>query len=367
MQFIDLKAQYQALKTDIDAQMKDVIDNCQFIMGPQVEKCEKALNQYTGAKHSLTCSSGTDAIVIGLMALGIGPGDEVIVPAFSFFATAEAVSLVGAKPIFVDVEDETYNIDISKVEAAITKKTKALMFVSLYGQTPDVDTLLQIGKKHNIHIMEDAAQSFGASYKGKKSCNLTPLSFTSFFPAKPLGCFGDGGAIFVNDEQYLQAVKEVRVHGQKERYVHSRIGINGRMDSLQCAVINAKLPKFEWEVQRRNEIGTAYTKAFLNLSDKIRPPRVAKDCGHVYGQYTLYVENRSGFEKFLKDKGVPTAIHYPAPMHKQAAYLKDYPNLNLPVSDRCSEHVISLPMHAYMSASDQAQVIETVVAAAKVI
>jgi UDP-2-acetamido-2-deoxy-ribo-hexuluronate aminotransferase len=367
MQFIDLKAQYQALKTEIDSQIQEVLNNCSFIMGPQVDKCERALEQYTGAKHALTCSSGTDALVIALMGVGIGPGDEVIVPAFSFFATAEAVTLVGAKPVFVDIEDEYYNIDISQVEAAMTPRTKGLIFVSLYGQTPDVDALLQIGKKYNIHIMEDAAQSFGASYKGKKSCNLTPISCTSFFPAKPLGCYGDGGALFVNDEQYLQAMKEVRVHGQKERYVHTRIGINGRMDSIQCAVINAKLPKFEWEVQRRAEIGMTYTKAFLNLSDKIRPPRVAEGCEHVYGQYTLYVENRSAFEKFLKEKGVPTSIHYPAPMHKQAAYAKHYQGLSLPVSERCAEHVISLPMHAYMSQADQTKVIETVMAAAKVL
>lgn len=365
MQFIDLKAQYADLKVEINTNIQEVLDNCSFIMGPQVESCERALEKYTGAQHALTCSSGTDALVIALMALGIGPGDEVLVPAFSFFATAEAVSLVGARPVFVDIEDQYYNIDIHQIESAITPRSKALIFVSLYGQTPDVDAILEIGKKHNLHIIEDAAQSFGASYKNKKSCNLTPISCTSFFPAKPLGCYGDGGAIFVNDDTYLEALKEVRVHGQSARYVHSRIGMNGRMDAIQCAVINAKLPKFEWEVQRRQELGARYTEAFINQSDKVRPPLVAPNCEHVYGQYTLYVEDRSSFEKILKEKGIPTSIHYPAPMHTQKAYAKEYAHVQMPVSDRCSEHVISLPMHAYLSEADQNRVIEEVLAASK--
>jgi UDP-2-acetamido-2-deoxy-ribo-hexuluronate aminotransferase len=230
-----------------------------------------------------------------------------------------------------------------------------------------VDKLLEIGKKHKIHIMEDAAQSFGASYKGKKSCNLTEISCTSFFPAKPLGCYGDGGAIFINNSEYLEAAKEIRVHGQAARYVHHRIGINGRMDSIQCAVINAKLPKFEWEVKRREELGARYTQAFQELGEKVKPPVVKSDRTHVYGQYTLYVENREKFIKFLTDKGIPTSVHYPAPMHKQKAYLKDYSNVHMPVSDRCADHVVSLPMHAYLTQEDQNKVIDSVLSAYKIL
>lgn len=363
MQFIDLKAQYKALKKEIDFGMAEVLESAQFIMGPQVENCEKALEGYTGAKYALTCSNGTDAIVMALMALDIGLGDEVIVPALSFFATAEAVSLVGAKPVFVDVEDETYNIDIEQIEKSITKQTKAILFVSLYGQTPDVDKINEIGRAHKLFVIEDAAQSFGATYKGKKSCNLTTFATTSFFPAKPLGCYGDGGAVFINDESYLQAFKEVRIHGQKARYQHNRIGLNARMDTLQCAVILAKLTKFEEEVQKRNLIGKRYTEAFMPIADKIHPPRVLEGRGHIYGQYTLYVNDRKTFVKSLSDKGIPTSIHYPSPLHKQTPYLKEHGCLSLPVSERCCEHVVSLPMHAYLTREDQDRVIEAVFAA----
>lgn len=355
MQFIDLKTQYQKIREDIQTEFNQILENCQFVMGPAVTDCEKNLKEYTGAKYALTCSSGTDALIMALMAKNIGPGDEVIVPAFSFFATAEAVSLVGATPVFVDVEDKTFNIDIDQIEKAITTKTKAVIYVSLYGQMPDVDAIHAVCKKNNILCIEDAAQSFGASYKGKKSCSLSDISCTSFFPAKPLGCYGDGGAVFTNDEDTAKALEEVRIHGQVGRYVHKRIGINGRMDSLQCAVINVKLKTFAWEVEQRERIGRAYTEALTSMEDKITPPFAAEDRGHVYGQYTLKVKNREQFAKILNDEGVPTSIHYPEPMHKQEAY-KDI-KASCPVSESICHQVISLPMHPFLSDDDMTKVI----------
>ena len=358
MQFIDLKTQYSEIKDDIQKEFQKILESAAFVMGPAVDECEEKLKEFTGSKYALTCSSGTDAAVMALMTLDIGFGDEVIVPSFSFFATAEVVNLVGAKPVFVDIEDQTYNIDISKIEAAITEKTKAIMFVSLYGQTPDIDAIMAIGKKHKIPVIEDGAQSFGATYKNKKSCSIADISCTSFFPAKPLGCYGDGGAVFFNDEKYLEPMKQIRIHGQSQRYTHARIGLNARMDSLQCAVISVKLKKFDWEVEQRHRVGETYTRAFSELGSWIRPPVVAKDCGHVYGQYTLYVNDRDKFAAHMQEQGVPTSIHYPSPMHKQAPYIDL--GYNLEVSERCAEHVISLPMHPYLKDEDIQKVISAV-------
>ena len=257
--FIDLKAQYQALKPSVDARIQRVLDHGQYIMGPEVAELEEKLAQYTGAKHCITVASGTEALLISLMALGIGPGDEVITTPFTFVATAEVIVLLGATPVFVDIEADTCNIDASLIEAAITPKTKAIMPVSLYGQPADMDEINAIAARHgNIAVIEDAAQSFGADYKGRKSCNLSTIGCTSFFPSKPLGCYGDGGAIFTNDDALAKAMREIRVHGQERRYVHTRIGVGGRMDTLQCAVVLAKLERFAWEVEQRLAIGQRY-------------------------------------------------------------------------------------------------------------
>lgn len=356
MQFIDLKTQYQKMQTEIQTEINQILESCQFIMGPQVAECEKLLKDYTGAKHAITCSSGTDALVMALMAKDIGHGDEVIIPAFSFFATAEAVSLVGATPVFADVEDQTFNIDINQIESLITPKTKALIYVSLYGQMPDVDKIHAICKKHGITSIEDAAQSFGASYKGKKSCSLSDISCTSFFPAKPLGCYGDGGAVFTNDDATAEALMQIRNHGQTERYVHGRVGMNGRMDTIQCAVINVKMKTFAWEVEERARIGAAYTEGLKSLSSKIQAPVKNADCGHVYGQYTLKVKNRDVFVNALKEEGVPTSIHYPQPMHLQKPYKPL--NAKCPVSERLCNEVVSIPMHPFLSDADILKVIK---------
>ena len=240
--FIDLKTQYQAVKPQIQARIDAVLEHGQYIMGPEVKELEDKLAAFTGAKHCITCASGTEALLMSLMALGIGPDDEIVTTPFTFVATAEVIVLLGAKPVFVDVEPDTGNIDASLIEAKITSKTKAIMPVSLYGQTADMDAINAIAaKRGNLPVIEDAAQSFGATYKGRQSCNLSTIGCTSFFPSKPLGCYGDGGAIFTNDDALAQAMREIRVHGQSQRYVHTRVGVGGRMDTLQCAIVLAKL------------------------------------------------------------------------------------------------------------------------------
>ncbi|NBV83361.1 DegT/DnrJ/EryC1/StrS family aminotransferase, partial [bacterium] len=312
--FIDLKTQYQQLKTEIDRRIHAVLDHGQYIMGPEVAELESRLSNYTGAKHCITVASGTEALLIALMALGVGPGDEVITTPFTFVATAEVIVLVGATPVYVDVEPDTCNIDAAKIEAAITDKTKAIIPVSLYGQIPDMDEINAIAEKHNLTVIEDAAQSFGATYKGKKSCNVSKIGCTSFFPSKPLGCYGDGGAIFTSDDAIAQACKEIRIHGQSRRYYHTRIGVGGRMDTIQCAVILAKLDRFDWEVEQRINLGARYNQLLDDAGISrvtVRPDRTS-----VYGQYTIFVDNRDQLQPALHEKGIPTAVHYPIPLNR---------------------------------------------------
>lgn len=362
--FLDLKTQYQELKSDIDQAIARVLDHGQFILGPEVGECEKQLAQFVGSAYALTAASGTDAAIMALMALDIGPGDEVVVPAFSFIATAEAVVLVGATPVFVDVRADNYNIDVSKVEAVITKNTKAIMPVSLYGQLYDVDGLAAIGKRHKLPIIEDAAQSFGASFQGRRSCNVSEIGVTSFFPAKPLGCYGDGGAIFTNDKALYDKMVKIRVHGQSARYYHDMIGVNGRLDTLQCAILIPKLKKFAWEIEERNNIARFYNETLTPLEKKgVVLPRVPK--GHVsaWAQYTIEVDNRDALQKRLEEKGVPTAVHYPRTMADQPAYTKyRRSGVNLNVSEAAAKRVLSLPMHPYLSAEQRQHVANSVLA-----
>lgn len=358
--FIDLQKQYKAIESKVQARINKVLNHAGFILGPEVEECEKNLATYVGAKHAITCSSGTDALVMALMAMDIKAGDEVITSPFTFVATAEAIVLVGATPVFVDVERDTYNLDLKLIEKAITKRTKAIMPVSLYGQTPDMDELNALAKKHKLFVIEDAAQSFGAEFKGKKSCNLSDIGCTSFFPAKPLGCYGDGGAVFTNNDQWATAMKEIRVHGQSARYYHPRLGINGRLDTLQCAILIEKLARFPWEVERRHELGARYTKAFIEMGKKVVVPKVMPNRTHVFGQYTLLVENREKFQNALKEKGVPTAVHYPRPLNKQPAYEKYAEGVRFAISEELSEKVVSLPMYPDMDTATQDYVIAAV-------
>lgn len=364
--YLDLKIQYKILKKDIDASIQKVLDHGAFIMGPEVGELEKAMNEYVGSKHSLAIASGTDALLVAMMALGIGRGDEVITTSFSFFATAEVIALLGATPVFVDIDPETYNLDARLVEKAITPKTKAIVPVSLYGQPADMDQLNKIASQTNIPVIEDAAQSFGATYKGKTSCNLSTIGCTSFFPAKPLGCYGDGGAVFTNDEQLHKIMDAVRVHGQEGRYHHTRIGINGRLDSIQCAVLLAKMGRYKQEVKMRQDIAERYNAAFKPFHEKIRVPLVKEDRTSVWAQYTLAPENRTQFQSALTELGIPTSVHYPKPMHLQPA-LKGTVELrhSLKWSEWAADRVISLPLYADMPSEHVDQVIEAVTKVAK--
>lgn len=359
--FIDLKAQYQALREPIQTQIQTVLEHGQFIMGPEVEQLERKLAEFAGVKHAVTCASGTDAAVIAMMAMGIGPGDEVICPAFSFIATAETVVLVGATPVYVDVDPRTYNLDVRALEQALSPKTKAIQPVSLYGQPADMDAINTFAKKHGLRVIEDAAQSFGALYKSKRSCNLSEVGVTSFFPAKPLGCYGDGGAAFTNDDALAEAMREVRVHGQKARYYHTRIGVNGRLDTLQCAILIPKLERFGWELEQRDRWAKRYNHAFTKLETKdVVLPLVTADCTSSWAQYTLQVPKREAFQKELQAKGVPTAVHYPRTMADQPAYQNLGRTLNIDVSRRLAETVVSLPLYPDMNEDIQDYVIETV-------
>jgi UDP-2-acetamido-2-deoxy-ribo-hexuluronate aminotransferase len=360
MHFIDLKAQYAALKHEIDARIQRVLDHGQYIMGPEVRELEEKLEAWTGAKHCITVASGTEALLISLMALGIRPGDEVITTPFTFVATAEVIVLLGAKPVFVDIQPDTCNIDPALIEAAITPRTRAIMPVSLYGQPADMDEINAIAAKHGLPVIEDACQSFGATYKGNKSCNLSTIGCTSFFPSKPLGCYGDGGAIFTSDDALAKAMREIRVHGQEKRYYHTRIGVGGRMDTLQCAIVLAKLTRFNWEIERRNQLGTRYTNlitAHCQLpTANCQLPTVHSDRTSVYAQYTIFVENRAQIIEALKTAGIPTAVHYPVPLHRQPAYKSD--DAGLGRSERVAGRVVSLPMGPDLAIADQDRIVE---------
>jgi UDP-2-acetamido-2-deoxy-ribo-hexuluronate aminotransferase len=355
--FIDLKTQYQALKPQIQARIDAVLEHGQYIMGPEVKELEDKLAAFTGAKHCITCASGTEALLMSLMALGIGPGDEIVTTPFTFVATAEVIVLLGAKPIFVDVEQDTGNINADLIEAAITPRTKAIMPVSLYGQTAEMDAINAIAARHgNLPVIEDAAQSFGATYKGRQSCNLSTIGCTSFFPSKPLGCYGDGGAIFTNDDALAQAMREIRVHGQSQRYVHTRVGVGGRMDTLQCAIVLAKLERFEWEVQQRHDIGQRYNQLLDQAGIariQQRPQRTS-----VHAQYTVMVPNREALQKRLAEAGIPTAVHYPVPLNEQPAYKHLCCPDCTPVAQQLAKHVMSLPTSIDLSEAQQQHIVQ---------
>jgi len=354
----DLATQYAALRDSINVRIQKVLDHHQFIMGPEVKELEERLQAYTGARHCVTVASGTEALLIALMALDVKPGEEVITTPFSFIATAEVIALVGAKPVFVDVEPDTCNLDVTKLEAAITPCTRAIMPVSLYGQPCDMDEINAIAARHGIPVIEDAAQSFGATYKGRKSCNLSTIGCTSFFPTKPLGCYGDGGAIFTNDDAIATACREIRVHGQSKRYVHTRIGVGGRMDTIQCAVVLAKLERFDWEIKRRKEVAARYGRLLAPLADRVSLPAVRTDRTSVCAQYTVFVPEREKIQTKLQEAGIPTAVHYPVPMHKQPAYAALDRYLAMPVAEQLAERVLSLPMDAYIDEAAQTTVVE---------
>lgn len=356
MEFIDLKTQYARLKAEIDAGIQRVLDHGQYILGPEVVELEEKLAAYTGAKYCITCANGTDALQIAQMALGIGVGDEVITPGFTYIATAETVALLGAKPVYVDVDPKTYNLDVTKLEAAITPKTKAIIPVSLYGQCADFDAINAIAQKYNIPVIEDAAQSFGASYKGRKSCNLSTIACTSFFPSKPLGCYGDGGAIFTNDEELAKVIRQIARHGQDRRYHHIRVGVNSRLDTLQAAILLPKLAVLDEEIQARQKVADTYTR-LCNEIGISTTPFIESHNQCAWAQYTIQVDNRAEVQAKLQAKGIPTAVHYPIPLNKQPAVADS--SVVLPVGDAIAERVMSLPMHPYLEQEEQVEIIQS--------
>ncbi|MEN9946042.1 MAG: hypothetical protein RLZZ293_428 [Pseudomonadota bacterium] len=358
MQFIDLKQQYQLIKQDVQNEINQVLESGQYIMGDKIPQLEQILAEYTGAKHCIGVCDGTKAILMALMALGIKAGDEVIVPAFTFIATASMVALAGATPVFADIDPKTYNLDPNKLENLITSRTKAIIPVSLYGQCADLDPINALATKYNLAIIEDGAQSFGATYQGKHSGNLSTIATTSFFPSKPLGCYGDGGAVFTNDDELAQKLRWIRVHGQDKRYHHALLGINGRLDTLQAAILLAKMRIFPQEVILRQQVAKRYDQLFANSN--CITPFIADNCTSVYAQYTLVVEDRNGLINHLKANNIPTAVHYPIPLHKQPIFLDNYQGQDLSVSERIAAQVVSLPMHPYLDHATQDQIVAVV-------
>ena len=355
IEFIDLKAQQARLKEKIDAGIQNVLSHGQYILGPEVSELEEKLAAYVGAKYCITCANGTDALQIVQMAFGIGPGDEVITPGFTYIATAETVAILGATPVYVDVNPNTYNLDVEQLEAAITPRTKAIIPVSLYGQCADFDAINAIAAKYNIPVIEDAAQSFGATYKGRKSCNLTTVACTSFFPSKPLGCYGDGGAIFTNDDELAKVIRQIARHGQDRRYHHIRVGMNSRLDTLQAAILLPKLEILDEEMQARQRVAETYTKLF-NEAGVNTTPCIEAHNQSAWAQYTIQVESRDDVQAKLKEQGIPTAVHYPIPLNKQPAVANA--NVSLRVGDTIAERVMSLPMHPYLTVEAQEKIVD---------
>jgi UDP-2-acetamido-2-deoxy-ribo-hexuluronate aminotransferase len=363
MQFIDLQEQYRRYQAEIDARMRAVMEHGHFIMGPEIAEVEAALAAYADVKHAITVASGTDSLEIALRAWGIGPGDEVITVPFTWISSAEAIGLVGAKPVLVDIDPLDYNINLAKIEAAITPRTKAIMPVSLFGQMPDFTAINAIAKKHGIPVLEDAAQSFGASQHGRKSCAVSTVGSTSFFPAKPLGCYGDGGALFTDDDDLAVEMKAIRTHGGVKRHHHTLLGMNGRFDTLQAAVVLAKLPHFAAEVEARSRIGARYSEL---LKDVCETPAICLGNVHVYAQYTIRVPDRDVLGVRLKEAGIPTAVYYPKCLHEQPVFAGlGYKWGDFPEAEKASREVISLPMHPFLSEADQDQIVSAVKTALK--
>ncbi|MBX9898359.1 MAG: DegT/DnrJ/EryC1/StrS family aminotransferase [Qipengyuania sp.] len=354
MDFVDLAAQQKRIGLEMDRRIAAVLAHGRYILGPEVEELETRLAEFAGAQHCISVANGTDALQIALMALGIGPGDEIITPAFSYIATAEVSALLGARPVYVDIDPVTFTVDPATIAAAISPRTRAIIPVSLYGQCADMDALNAIAATHDLAVIEDAAQSFGAIQHGKRSCNLSRIACTSFFPSKPLGCYGDGGAIFVRDEELATVIRQIARHGQSRRYHHVRVGVNSRLDTLQAAVLLAKLEVFEAELAARQDAAERYDRALSGTA--IAPPVVAEGNRSAWAQYTIRVPNRDAVREALADAGIPTTVHYPLPLNRQPAVADD--SVSLPHGDRAAEEVLSLPFHPYIRPTEQAEVVE---------
>ena len=359
MEFIDLKSQYSFLKEEIDASIQRVLDHGQYILGPEVAELEIQLSKFTGSKYCISVANGTDALQIALMALNIGPGDEVITPGFTYIATAETVAVLGAKPVYVDIDPRTYNLDPRLLERVISPKTKAIIPVSLYGQCADFDAINAIAANYKLPVIEDAAQSLGATYKGRSSCNLSQIACTSFFPSKPLGCYGDGGAIFTNDDALAIVLRQIARHGQDRRYHHIRVGVNSRLDTLQAAILLPKLKVFNEELEKRSAVAQRYDKLFSDQGFQ-ETPYIEPYNQSAWAQYTICVPRRDQVQDLLKQVGIPTAVYYPMPLNKQPAVADASP---LPEGDKAAQFVMSLPMNPYLTEGDQVKIINAVVKA----
>ena len=358
MEFIDLKTQYKTYKEEIDKAIHNVLDSSQYVMGPEVREVESQLADFVGVKHCITASSGTDTLLMSMMALDVGPGDEVITTPFTFISTVETISFLGAKPVFADIDLDTYNINPDLIEKAITPKTKAIMPVGLFGHMPDLAAINAIAEKYGLPVIEDAAQTFGATFEGKQSCGMTTIGSTSFFPAKPLGCYGDGGALFTDRDDIAESLKAIRVHGGVARHEYTRIGLNGRFDTIQAAVIKTKLPHFPEEIKKRSEIGSRYNEL---LKDVCATPRIRENYTSTFAIYTIRIPERDRVASVLKDKGIPTSIYYPTPIYAQPAYK----NLGIregtfPVTEQACQEVLSLPMHPWLTEEAQDTIVEAV-------
>jgi UDP-2-acetamido-2-deoxy-ribo-hexuluronate aminotransferase len=355
MEFIDLKEQHRRYEAEIAERMQRVLRHGQFIMGPEIGELEEALSGFVGVRHCITVASGTDSLEIALRALNVGPGDEVITVPFTWISTGEVIGLVGARPVFVDIEPRSFNIDVDLIEAAITPRTKALLPVSLFGQMPDYDRINAVAARHGLPVIEDGAQSFGADQRGRRSCGVTTIGSTSFFPAKPLGCYGDGGALFTDDDGLAERMRAIRSHGGLKRHQHPLLGMNGRFDTLQAAVLLAKWPHFEWETRERERIGARYS---ASLSSLCVTPRVAPGNTHVYAQYTIRVADRDRVASQLRAQGIPSAVYYPRCLHEQPVFAGlGYRVGDFPESEKASREVLSLPMHPFLTEGDQDRVI----------
>jgi len=348
--FAKLQYQYQLYKDEIDQAIHNVLNKSNYIMGDEVRELETNLQTFTGAKHAITCSSGTDALLLAMMALDIEPDDEIITTPFTFIATAETIAFLGAKPVFVDIDERTYNLDPTKIEAKITDKTKAIMPVSLYGQPADMKAIQAIADNHNLKVIVDGAQSFGSTFNSTTDSNLGDISTTSFFPAKPLGCFGDGGAVFTNSDELAKKIKSLRVHGQSKRYHHQYIGMGGRMDTIQCAIVDVKLKYYAKDLALRQEVAFKYSKKLKVKSEKLGLPFIDDRATSAFAQYSVRVGDRDKVQSKLKEHGIPTAVHYPMPLHLQEcfAYL-EYKQGDFPIAEKVSKEIMSLPMNPYLS------------------
>ena len=353
--FANLQYQYQLYKEEIDSAIERVLNKSNYILGQEVEELEENLSKFTNSKYTISCSSGTDALLLALMAIDIEPDDEIITTPFTFIATAETIALLKAKPVFVDIDENSYNIDYKKIEEKVTPKTKGVVSVSLYGQPSDLDEINEIAKKYNLFHIVDGAQSFGATYREKAEVHYCDIYTTSFFPAKPLGCFGDGGAVLTDNNELAKKIKMLRVHGQNRRYYHKYIGLGARMDTIQSAILDVKLKYYAKDLKLRQEVAQKYNKALGNkaLASSIILPKVKEDRTSAFAQYSIRVKNRDILQKKLQERGIPTAIHYPMPLHFQECFrYLEYREGDFPISEKVSKEIISLPINPYLKDSE---------------